>query len=182
MHLFAKRKSRIVCGVNDTTGADAAASALEIDPRIAVRPTTLADGRELIYFDDADTTLAAERAVDARTLDPRPATADDAAGRAHRRMDLDRRRPPEPRRSCRRRDRDPLAPQTPEQPVRDPARLRRRGLREPVARRSGRRSREPATPGALDDAREVGLGRTRARWAAARWCASAPSTRARSAR
>ena len=42
---------------------------------IAKHITTLADGRELIYFDDADTTLAAERAVDSRTLDPRPATA-----------------------------------------------------------------------------------------------------------
>ena len=39
------------------------------------RVTTLADGRELIYFDDADTTLAPERAVDARHLDPRPDTA-----------------------------------------------------------------------------------------------------------
>jgi UDPglucose--hexose-1-phosphate uridylyltransferase len=45
------------------------------DDRIAVRPAMLADGRELFYFDDADTTLAAERAVDARTLDPRPANA-----------------------------------------------------------------------------------------------------------
>ncbi|WP_395245929.1 galactose-1-phosphate uridylyltransferase [Agromyces sp. MMS24-K17] len=45
------------------------------DPRIAVRRSRLADGRELIYFDDADTTLGAERAVDARALDPRPATA-----------------------------------------------------------------------------------------------------------
>lgn len=53
-----------------TAGPDAI-----VDPRIAVRPTTLADGRELIYFDDADTSLPPERAVDARTLDPRPATA-----------------------------------------------------------------------------------------------------------
>ncbi|WP_207454131.1 galactose-1-phosphate uridylyltransferase [Desertivibrio insolitus] len=37
--------------------------------------TRLADGRELIYYDDADTQLGAERRVDARTLDPRPATA-----------------------------------------------------------------------------------------------------------
>jgi UDPglucose--hexose-1-phosphate uridylyltransferase len=37
--------------------------------------TTLADGRELIYFDDADTTLGPERAVDARVLDARPQTA-----------------------------------------------------------------------------------------------------------
>ena len=36
---------------------------------------TLADGRDLIYYDDADTVLSAERAVDARALDPRPTTA-----------------------------------------------------------------------------------------------------------
>ena len=42
---------------------------------VVKRPTRLADGRELIYFDDPDTALGAERAVDARTLDPRPATA-----------------------------------------------------------------------------------------------------------
>jgi UDPglucose--hexose-1-phosphate uridylyltransferase len=47
-----------------------------LDPRIAVRRSTLADGRELLYFDDADTVLGAERAVDARALDPRPATAE----------------------------------------------------------------------------------------------------------
>ncbi len=37
--------------------------------------TTLNDGRELIYYDDPGSTLGPERAVDARTLDPRPATA-----------------------------------------------------------------------------------------------------------
>lgn len=42
---------------------------------ITKHATTLADGRDLIYYDDADTTLTAERAVDARVLDPRPATA-----------------------------------------------------------------------------------------------------------
>ncbi|WP_240665795.1 galactose-1-phosphate uridylyltransferase [Agromyces sp. LHK192] len=45
------------------------------DPRIAVRRSSLADGRELIYFDDADTVLGPERALDERELDPRPATA-----------------------------------------------------------------------------------------------------------
>jgi len=44
-------------------------------PGIVKRVTTLADGRELIYFDDADTTLPPERKADARSLDPRPATA-----------------------------------------------------------------------------------------------------------
>ena len=42
---------------------------------IVSRSTTLADGRELIYFDDADTALAPERAADARHLDPRPQAA-----------------------------------------------------------------------------------------------------------
>ncbi|MDE0571922.1 galactose-1-phosphate uridylyltransferase [Demequina sp. B12] len=37
---------------------------------------SLADGRELIYFDDATTTLPAERKPDSRTLDPRPETAE----------------------------------------------------------------------------------------------------------
>ena len=35
----------------------------------------LADGRELIYYDDADTTLSPDRKPDARVLDPRPDTA-----------------------------------------------------------------------------------------------------------
>ena len=63
-----------MCGVPDLNAA-AAASAPIVDPRIAVRPSRLADGRELIYFDDADTTLPAERGIDARALDPRPANA-----------------------------------------------------------------------------------------------------------
>lgn len=36
---------------------------------------TMADGRELIYYDDADSMLPRERKADARTLDPRPPTA-----------------------------------------------------------------------------------------------------------
>ena len=35
----------------------------------------LADGRQLIYFDDADTTLSSDRLPDARILDARPETA-----------------------------------------------------------------------------------------------------------
>jgi UDPglucose--hexose-1-phosphate uridylyltransferase len=35
----------------------------------------LADGRELFYFDDADTALPPERAIDTRALDPRPENA-----------------------------------------------------------------------------------------------------------
>jgi UDPglucose--hexose-1-phosphate uridylyltransferase len=43
---------------------------------IAKRVHALADGRELIYFDDADTTLPPRRALDLRALDPRPPTAE----------------------------------------------------------------------------------------------------------
>ena len=39
---------------------------------IAKRVTRLSDGRELIYFDDADTTLPAGAQADARPLEPRP--------------------------------------------------------------------------------------------------------------
>jgi UDPglucose--hexose-1-phosphate uridylyltransferase len=42
---------------------------------IVKREHVLADGRQLIYFDDADTTLPPDRAPDLRELDPRPATA-----------------------------------------------------------------------------------------------------------
>ncbi|WP_342002102.1 galactose-1-phosphate uridylyltransferase [Microbacterium sp. LWH7-1.2] len=42
---------------------------------VVKRPTRLADGRELIYYDDPGTTLGAERALDARDLAPRPQTA-----------------------------------------------------------------------------------------------------------
>jgi UDPglucose--hexose-1-phosphate uridylyltransferase len=42
---------------------------------IVKRATTLADGRELIYFDDADTVLPPQRRPDQRLLDPRPPTA-----------------------------------------------------------------------------------------------------------
>jgi UDPglucose--hexose-1-phosphate uridylyltransferase len=45
------------------------------DPRIARQRHALADGRELIYFDDPDTALPPERAEDLRTPGPRPATA-----------------------------------------------------------------------------------------------------------
>ncbi|WP_371808311.1 galactose-1-phosphate uridylyltransferase [Agromyces sp. Marseille-P2726] len=91
-----------------------------MDPRIAVRAGRLADGRELIYFDDVDTMLTAERRVDARTLDPRPPTAEMrqdpltrdwisiATARQHR-VHL----PPA--------DRDPLAPQGPDNPSEVPS-------------------------------------------------------------
>jgi UDPglucose--hexose-1-phosphate uridylyltransferase len=87
---------------------------------IVRRPTVLADGRELIYFDDADTTLPAERAADERHLDPRPATASmrqdvltgewiSIAAARQNRVFL----PPA--------NQDPLAPTTPDNPTEVPS-------------------------------------------------------------
>jgi len=87
---------------------------------IVKRPTILADGRELIYFDDADTTLSPERTADARHLDPRPETATmrqdvltgewiSIAAARQNRVFL----PPA--------DQDPLAPTTPNNPSEVPS-------------------------------------------------------------
>ncbi|MGW8483086.1 galactose-1-phosphate uridylyltransferase [Microbacterium sp. NPDC055903] len=88
---------------------------------VVKRATRLADGRELFYYDDPGTSLGAERAVDARTLDPRPETATMrmdvltgdwitvAANRQNRVMMPSA-------------DADPLAPQTPTNPSEVPSR------------------------------------------------------------
>jgi UDPglucose--hexose-1-phosphate uridylyltransferase len=87
---------------------------------IVKRIHALADGRELIYFDDADTTLPPDRAPDLRALEQRPATAEIrqdpltgewiavAAARQDRVV-----MPP----ACQ----DPLAPQTPGNPSEIPS-------------------------------------------------------------
>ncbi len=64
---------RVIVNMTEFRTADLPAHALGAG--VVKRPTRLADGRELIYFDDADTTLGAARAVDVRALDPRPETA-----------------------------------------------------------------------------------------------------------
>ena len=86
---------------------------------ITKRVTRLSDGRELIYFDDADTSLPASRAADARPPAPRPALPalrqdpltgewiSIAAARQNRAF-----LPPA--------DLDPLAPSTPENPTEVP--------------------------------------------------------------
>ncbi len=47
----------------------------ELGAGVVKRPTRLADGRELIYYDDPGTNLGPERGVDAREPAPRPDTA-----------------------------------------------------------------------------------------------------------
>ena len=49
--------------------------ALRLSGGVVRRSSTLADGRELFYYDDPDTRLGAERAIDARPETSRPATA-----------------------------------------------------------------------------------------------------------
>ncbi|MFB8386734.1 galactose-1-phosphate uridylyltransferase [Microbacterium sp. NPDC055910] len=88
---------------------------------VVKRSTVLADGRELIYFDDPDTTLGPDRGIDARASTPRPPTASMrrdvltgdwisiAAARQNRAF-----LPPA--------ELDPLAPQTPANPSEIPSR------------------------------------------------------------
>ncbi|ARC55871.1 Galactose-1-phosphate uridylyltransferase [Frondihabitans sp. 762G35] len=49
--------------------------AVELSSGVVKRSTLLADGRDLIYFDDPGTSLSPERKPDERPLDPRPETA-----------------------------------------------------------------------------------------------------------
>ena len=120
--------------------------------------------------------------VDARVLDPRPPTAamrqdvltgdwvSIAAARQNRVF-----LPPA--------ELDPLAPQTPDNPSEMPSLYDVAVFenRSPSFGPDARRRTAPR-PDGLDDLARVGLGRTRSPSAAARSCASAPSTRDRSAR
>ncbi|MEG9493357.1 MAG: galactose-1-phosphate uridylyltransferase [Microbacterium aurum] len=131
------------------------------------RSTRLADGRELIYFDDPDTTLGPDRAVDARTLDPRPATAtmrqdvltgdwvSVAAARQNRAF-----LPPA--------ELDPLAPQTPTNPSEIPSQYdvavfenRSPSFGPALAEAFGDAPAASDPPRGLDDLAHLGLGRTR---------------------
>ena len=128
---------------------------------IVKRATALADGRELIYFDDADTTLS-RRARASTPAHARPAARhrDHAAGRADRRMGLDRRRPAEPGVPAAR----PSATRSRRAATRTrprSRRLRRRRVREPLAVVRAAARRADDAPRGLDDLADVGLGRTR---------------------
>ncbi|TFV85080.1 galactose-1-phosphate uridylyltransferase [Microbacterium sp. dk485] len=147
------------------TPADA--EAVTLGAGVVKRPTRLADGRELIYYDDAGTTLPAERAVDARVLDPRPATAtmrqdvltgdwiSIAAARQNRAF-----LPPA--------HLDPLAPQTEANPSEIPDRYdvavfenRSPSFGPALAAATGDAPAAEDAPHGLDDLADPGLGRTR---------------------
>ncbi|WP_294181558.1 galactose-1-phosphate uridylyltransferase [uncultured Schumannella sp.] len=122
--------------------------------------TTLADGRELIYFDDADTTLGPERAIDQRELDPRPATAtmrqdvltgdwvSIAAARQNRAF-----LPPA--------ELDPLAPQSPGNPSEVPALYDVAVFENKSPSFGPALADDPNAPQGLDDLATLGYGRTR---------------------
>jgi UDPglucose--hexose-1-phosphate uridylyltransferase len=134
---------------------------------VVKRTTRLADGRELLYYDDPDTTLAAERNVDARTLDPRGETAtmrrdvltgdwiSVAAARQNRAF-----LPPA--------ELDPLAPQTPTNPSEIPSAYdvavfenRSPSFGPALAEAHGDTPAAIDPPTGLDDLDAPGLGRTR---------------------
>ncbi len=141
--------------------------ATELSAGIVRRATELADGRELFYYDDRGTTLGAERAVDARTLDPRPETATMrldiltgdwitvAEGRQNRVMMPSS-------------DADPLAPQTPTNPSEVPSMYdvavfenRSPAFGPALAEAFGNSPAADNAPRGFDDLSALGLGRTR---------------------
>ncbi|MBN9224301.1 MAG: galactose-1-phosphate uridylyltransferase [Microbacterium sp. SCN 70-27] len=134
---------------------------------VVKRTARLADGRELIYFDDPGTTLGPERSVDTRALDPRPDTAtmrqdiltgdwvSVAAARQNRAF-----LPPA--------ELDPLAPQTPTNPSEIPSRYdvavfenRSPSFGPALAAATGDAPAAADPPRGLDDLAHLGLGRTR---------------------
>ncbi|MBX0300234.1 galactose-1-phosphate uridylyltransferase [Cryobacterium sp. 1639] len=129
------------------------------DTAIARQAHTLADGRDLIYFDDPDTTLSPDRAPDLRDLAPRPANArmrqdplsgewvSIAAARQNRVF-----LPPA--------HLDPLAPSTPENPSEVPSNYDV-AVFENKSPSFGPLLEDADAPTGLDDLREIGLGRIR---------------------
>ena len=134
------------------------------EPAIAKREHRLADGRQLIYFDDADTTLSPDRAPDLRDLDPRPRTASmrqdpltgewiSIASARQNRVVL----PPT--------ELDPLAPQSPGNPSEIPSDYdvavfeNRSPSFGPDL--GGPDAGDPEVPAGLDDLAAVGIGRVR---------------------
>lgn len=126
---------------------------------ITKRPHRLSDGRDLIYYDDADSALDPERAPDLREPAPRPATAtmrqdpltgewvSIAAARQNRVM-----LPPA--------ELDPLAPATPGNPSEIPS-LYDVAVFENKSPSFGPLLADDNQPEGLDDLAAVGLGRTR---------------------
>ncbi len=126
---------------------------------IRFHSTTLADGRELIYVDDADTTLGPERSIDRRVLDPRPETArmrqDVLTGEwvsiASNRQNRVFMPPP---------DQDPLAPASEANPSEIPSNYDV-AVFENRSPSFGPALEHEHAPTSLDDLAEIGIGRSR---------------------
>ncbi len=128
---------------------------------IRFHSSTLADGRELIYVDDADTTLppGSERRLDERALDPRPATASmrqdvltgDWISHAANRQNRAFMPPP---------DQDPLAPQTAANPSEIPD-LYDVAVFENRSPSFGPALVDDNAPSGLDDLTSIGFERSR---------------------
>ena len=146
---------------------ESGAAPVTLGAGVVRRATTLADGRDLIYYDDPGTALGPERAIDARALDPRPATAtmrrdvltgdwiSVAAARQNRAF-----LPPA--------ELDPLAPQTPTNPSEIPSRYdvavfenRSPSFGPALATAHGGAPAADDPTRGLDDLDAPGLGRTR---------------------
>ena len=126
---------------------------------IRFHSTTLADGRELIYVDDADTSLGTERSIDRRVLDPRPETAsmrqDVLTGEwvsiASNRQNRVFMPPP---------DQDPLAPASGANPSEIPSNYDV-AVFENRSPSFGPALEHGNAPAGLDDLSEIGIGRLR---------------------
>jgi UDPglucose--hexose-1-phosphate uridylyltransferase len=126
---------------------------------ITKREHTLADGRDLIYFDDADTTLSPDRSPDLREPAPRPPTATmrqdvltgewvSIAAARQNRVFL----PPA--------ELDPLAPATPGNPSEIPSNYDV-AVFENKSPSFGPLLEDDNAPAGLEDLARIGLGRTR---------------------
>ncbi len=153
--------------VDVNTDETSALPAETLTAGVVKRRTTLADGRELLYFDDPDTELGPDRAVDTRALDARGETATMrldtltgdwitvAANRQNRVMMPSA-------------DADPLAPQSPTNPSEVPSRYdvavfenRSPAFGPALAEATGTAPEAGNAPRGLDDLAALGLGRTR---------------------
>lgn len=125
---------------------------------VTKRYVSMADGRDLFYFDDAETTLGTERAADLRELDPRPATATmrqdvltgewvSIAAARQNRVFLPSA------------DADPLSPQTPTNPSEIPS-LYDVVVFENKSPSFGPLLEDADAPPSLSALHEVGIGRT----------------------
>lgn len=140
---------------------------LRLSGGVVRRSSTLADGRELFYYDDPDTRLGPERAMDARPESARPATATmrhdvltgdwiSVASARQNRAFL----PPA--------HLDPLAPQSPTNPSEIPSLYdvavfenKSPSFGPGLAEAIGAAPRADDPPRDLDDLQAPGLGRTR---------------------